>query len=697
MVRAAYVPSVAFILLFFFTPVNLCLASEKFTRSSEGILLAQSDGTVGASNTLALGPSTKDELLLFWEEKDLYVQSATRNAKSISQVAENISVVTAKEIEDMNTHTIYDVLNRVTGVFISPQGGDFASAAMVYIQSPTHRTNMDRHVLVLIDGVIWNTGESNAQFNEIPVGIIERIEIIKGPASSAWGSSLGGVINIITKDTGSTKKPSGTISASYGQGNSQDYNADISGKAGELGYYLFTQRQRSDGIGGINRYYDKNSFYSKFSLPLSKDISLGFTAGYNESDSSGGDYLGADFRETQLLRDFFATASLNASLTNELSLKLSFYTFNNKFISDARLLGLGFYNNPPGYVEAPGDLFAERIFRDKTTGESGRLIWTHGMHTVVLGTDLSQKTFDATLNYGNIGVPAVLPAHPVIDKWSVYANDTITVGRLSITPGIRYDHNTITGGFASPSLGATYKLAEKTILRMSVARGFTIPMLVVTSGTGVYLNPSPNLKPETVWSYQAGIESSVTDYVWLKATVFDHELKDALQKVFYAAGPPTYNDMYFNIGGTSRHGIEVEAETAPVYDLSLKAGITCVRMISGPVPDAAPAPFPAPPVPAYKTAMDAYSYNLGVKYEDRKSFMAQLSGYYTWWDMLEGESPKYENIIWDLNLRKKVYSKETFDTELYLTVHNIFNGSYYVSADQKNAQRWAEAGVRFKF
>ena len=137
--------------------------------------------------------------------------------------------------------------------------------------------------------------------NQIPVGIIKRIEIIKGPASSAWGSSLGGVINIITKDTGDTKKPSGALSASYGEGNSQDYNAGVSGKTGGLGYYLFAGRQSSDGLlGGINRYFDKNSFYSKLNLPLSKDVNLGFSAGYNDADMAAGDKLINDVNNKML-------------------------------------------------------------------------------------------------------------------------------------------------------------------------------------------------------------------------------------------------------------------------------------------------------------------------------------------------------------------------------------------------------------
>ncbi|HLD29275.1 MAG TPA: TonB-dependent receptor plug domain-containing protein, partial [bacterium] len=146
-------------------------------------------------------------LRLFYSEKALVV-SSTRHPKPISQVAENITIVTAREIEEMNAHTVAEVLNRIPGVFINfGQGvGSFGSASLIYIQG-----SEDRHVFVLVDGVAWNFLSSGAaETNAIPVGIIERIEMIKGPASSAWGSSLGGVINIITKPAGTAARPAGS-------------------------------------------------------------------------------------------------------------------------------------------------------------------------------------------------------------------------------------------------------------------------------------------------------------------------------------------------------------------------------------------------------------------------------------------------------------------------------------------------------
>ncbi len=631
------------------------------------------DASSSSGNRIASSHTTKDELLLFWDEKDLYVQSATRHEKPISQAAENITVITAKEIEEMNAHTVAEVLNRISGVFVDFSGHDFGSSSLLHIQG-----SEERHVLVMLDGIAWNAMNSgSAETITIPVRIIDRIEVIKGPASSAWGSSLGGVVNIITKNTGDARNPSGTLSASYGEARSQDESAEVSGKAGPVGYYLFAGRQESKGLRD-DRDFRSYSLFSKVKIPLSKDVALGVAAGYSEPKGTLAVLPSYDLLNRGLFRAFFGTASLDAAISPELKLNVQFNTFKQKFNLNNSVLGMGL-------MGAAGDLYQDSVYDEKTTGVSGRLVWTRGAHTAVFGAEYSHGTLEQVLTAGpllqSIGVPETMRTDPSINKWAVYANDTITFGRFTITPGIRHDHNNITGSFTSPSLGATYKLAEKTILRASVARGFTIPPLAFTSGGGLFLDPNPSLRPEKVWSYQGGVESGVCDYLWLKAAVFYHDMRDAIVPVAFGGGPPAYNDIFINEGKIRRQGVEVEAETVPVYNLSLKAGFAYVQKKPSLAPD---------------TVVN-YAYNIGIKYDDRKSFMAQLFGHYVWWGMSDVLQAKYDAFIWDLNIRKRIYSTEKTETELFLTGHNIFSGSQYTIGDVKNPGRWVEAGLRFKF
>lgn len=639
-------------------------------HTSETISSPPSDKLEIASAT------TKEELLLFWEEKDLYVQSPTRNSKPISQVAENITVVTAKEIEDMNAHTVSEVLNRVSGVFVDFLGLDFGSAAIPYIQG-----SADRHVLVLLDGVTWNfLSDGHAETITIPVKIIERIEIIKGPASSAWGSSLGGVINIITKNAGKSPQPSGSLSASSGRSNSQDDNGEIFGKAGPVGYYLFAGHQRSDGLRET-RSFNNNSVYSKFNVPASKDVNLGMTLGYSEPHVNAGELLTSDLLSSAFfIRTFVATASIDAALSRELSLNASFHSLSRQFERTDTVLGVGLYG-------PAGDLFYNPHEENKSREGSAKLTWTHGMHTAVLGADTGHSSYIAIDNAGpfiqSAGVPAIATVNADIDKWALFVNDTITNDKFSVTPGIRYDHNTITGPFTSPSLGTTYKIAERTIIRASAARGFTIPPLAFTSTGGLFFDPNPSLKPEKVWSYQAGVESNVTDYVWARLTLFQHDTKDGIVKELHAAGPPSNNDLYLNKDSIRRRGYELELETAPISSISLKTGFAYVRI-----------------KPSAAEAITQYMNNVVLKYDDKQSFMAELFGHYIWWgghDYATAATGKYNTYLWDLNLRKTIYSTQKTNADVFFTAHNIFNADQYTFIDTKNPGRWAEAGVRLKF
>ena len=132
----------------------------------------------------ARSTSDMEILRLFYKDEDL-VYTPTRSAKSIIKVAENVTVITAEKIEKLKAHTLSDVLNGITGIQIYKTGGPGSAADITIQGSQTH------HVLLMIDGMRVNTLLNNFAFTGmIPAQNIERIEIIKGPASSSWGSAL---------------------------------------------------------------------------------------------------------------------------------------------------------------------------------------------------------------------------------------------------------------------------------------------------------------------------------------------------------------------------------------------------------------------------------------------------------------------------------------------------------------------------
>lgn len=611
------------------------------------------------------GSAANQELLLFWEEKELYVQSATRVEKPLSQTAENVSVITAKEIEDMNAHTVAEVLKRVPGMFVDTYVNDFGSASSISIQG-----SEDRHVLVLLDGVAWNfLSGGNAETSSVPIRIIDRIEIVKGPASSAWGSALGGVINIITKGTGDTTLPKGMASVSYGERNTQDYGAELSGKGGPVGYYLQAGRQKSAGLRN-NRTFDNNTLYAKLNAAPTRDLDLTVTAGYSDPEQSMGEIPSFGISGRTKISSLHATGAFDYRLAPGWAVKGSTYFLRQRLDSRNNFLG-------------SNDLFKGLVDEERTVGGSLRLTYSGSGQNAVVGADASRGVMDQTNLagplYQSFGVPASAAVSPSITKWALFANDTISYGSLSVTPGVRLDHNNVSGYFFSPSLGLAYELGERTVARASVARGFTSPPLGFTSGGGIFVLLNRALSAEKVWSYQAGLETGLADYLHLKGNLFRHDMTNEMTVELVPGNAP--NRTVNNRGNVTRQGFEIEAETAPFHNVSLKGAHTYVNVDRHSDPE----------------AIVNYSYLMAIKYDDRQSLMGQLAGTYTWWDKPAANDARYNTFVWDLNLSKRFQTVGTTSTELFLAVHNLFSSNYCTVAAYPNPGRWFEGGVRVRF
>ncbi len=603
------------------------------------------------SPALAQPDEEKNFLLMYFKEEELVVQSATRSSKPISRTAENISVVTAADIELMNAHTVAEVLNTVPGVVVWMTGGP-GQIAQAYIQGSD-----TKHVTVIIDGIILNNVANNiADLGILPVQNIEKIEIIKGPASSAWGSALGGVINIITK-SGTKDNSGGMVSASYGTRNTIDSRAEARGKQNGFGYYLSAGNLQSDGL---TLYSDvrENNTYAKFSYDLSDHTDILAAVGYmNTTRNTGLDPL-FDLSYENSLEILHATMALNSTLRKNLDLNVSLRTLRQDFISTNHQLSTGAFLQESRAV-------------DEGYGASAKLTWKSPSQTIVAGADYDDKR----LKWNNLA-----NGEQGIKKSAFYANDTLTFNKLSVTPGIRYDSTNTNGDMASPSLGLTYGIANSTILRASAARGFSIPTLAETFGDGIYFTANPDLKMETVIAYQVGAETTAVKSLWLKLSAFRNDIDDAITVDTSSAT----TILLVNGGSQRRQGIEFAMKTVPVYNTSLSAGAEYVDAV-----DAATG--------QRLHNIPTQVYDLALRYDDTRSLKALLQGRYVDWNADPSYNGKYDSFIFDLTMTKKMSVRKYSSLEVFAAAHNIFNGSQYVLDVYKNPERWYEAGIRCKF
>ena len=176
-------------------------------------------------------------------ELDTIIVTATRTARTADDSLASVSVITRQDIERSQAQSVQDLLRGVPGVSIANNGGAGKSTSLFL------RGTESDHVLVLIDGVRAGSATSGqAAFQDIPIDQIERIEIVRGPRSSLYGSeAIGGVIQIFTRRGGGETAPRFSIGGgSHGTFTS---SAGVSGGGADSWYNMaLTHRQ----TGGIN-------------------------------------------------------------------------------------------------------------------------------------------------------------------------------------------------------------------------------------------------------------------------------------------------------------------------------------------------------------------------------------------------------------------------------------------------------------
>ncbi|VFN02850.1 MAG: vitamin B12 transporter [Candidatus Kentron sp. G] len=163
-------------------------------------------------------------------ELDPIVVTATRTAQTADETLAPVTVITREDIETQHAQSLDDIFRTVAGMTISNNGGPGKNTS-VYLRG----TESD-HVLVLIDGIkVGSATLGTTPYQHIPIDQIERIEIVRGPRSSLYGSeAIGGVIQIFTRKGGGKLRPS--FSAGYGRYRTYDTSVGLSG-GGERGWF----------------------------------------------------------------------------------------------------------------------------------------------------------------------------------------------------------------------------------------------------------------------------------------------------------------------------------------------------------------------------------------------------------------------------------------------------------------------------
>lgn len=495
------------------------------------------------------------------------VVTASGYDQSIADAPASITVLTHEELARQPFNTLQDALRNVEGVSIV--------GANANKQDISIRGMPGKYTLILVDGKRQGTREmlnreelGMVQASQIPpLAAIERIEVVRGPMSSLYGSdAIGGVVNIITRKVPQAWTGSINLGATLQQhselGNSRQADFYLAGpiKEEKLGLQLFgksNQRTEADVVDGSYGIRDRG-LTARLTLTPTKDQDIQLEAGQDEYNRYG-----------------TVGKSLAATETGDYRLKNrhTHYSISHEGRWDFGTTNVSLQREEGKASNTIGD-------KDTTSYPDTRLVNTTLDATLTLPLPdnmlkVGGQYIDTRL-YGTDKEAASTAARNTVSglstrSWALFGEDEWAVtDNLSLTGGVRLDDHERYGQHWSPRGYAVYHLSQAWTLKGGVSRAFRAPELRQSSADYIQatggavgaprgsIAGNPDLKPETSTTTEIGLHYQGDDRVAAGVTLFNNEFKNKIysQCVTGCAGASGATYEWGNIGRATLRGVE---------------------------------------------------------------------------------------------------------------------------------------------
>jgi vitamin B12 transporter len=476
---------------------------------------------------------------------DEIVVTAARIEEPVGETTSGVTLIEGKDIQKMNVDFVPDVFRKIPELHVIQNGGTGKVTSVLL------RGGSSSHTLVMIDGIRVNsTTTGSFDFSGITVADIERIEIVKGPQSTIYGSeAMAGVINIITKK--GEGRPKAGVSLESGSFGTYNPSLAVSGTYKITDYRLTGNYFSTDGISaaknGAERDSYRNAFVSgKFGIKPSENVEIEVTGrySYDRSELDGFDFFGR-----KAVDDLnFVQRGHHALLSGKGMLHLS--DMWDQIISVSRARDSLTFRDP------------DTAFNNTEMVTSINTIdWQHVFspaeyYSIVAGLEYREEKGE------NPGFDESL------DNYALYLSNKLQLFRKSlvVTAGARYDDRDTSGTKATYRFGAVYTVPlVGAIIRASYGTGFRAPAL---NELFFPFYGNRNLKPEETTSWEIGISKDLFENrVHLSITYFDQEYENLI----------TTNPMTFtaaNVEEATVKGLEASLLLAVNDHVSIKTGYT---------------------------------------------------------------------------------------------------------------------------
>jgi vitamin B12 transporter len=416
------------------------------------------------------------------------IVTATRTAQTADETLASVTVFTREDIEARQARSVQDLLQGVPGLAISNNGGP-GKATSLFLRG----TNSD-HLLVLIDGVkVGSATLGTTEFQLIPIDQIERVEIVRGPRSSLYGSeAIGGVIQIFTRKGGGPLRR--VFSLGGGRYHTYESLIGFSG-GGERGWFNLTAS--GNGTQGFNACNGEPGVGGCFTLEPDKDsyrsLSGALQAGYRFEN---GVEVGLHALRTQGDSEFDGDFQNQTDFVQQvLGGKLRFSP-----------LAFWEMSLQAGHSRDDSDNLKDGLFQTRFETERNTATW---QNDVALGTN---HLLTAGLDYQDDRIDSS-EAFTVTsrDSGGLFGQYRGNWGAHDLLGSLRYDDNQQFGGHTTGNAAWGYRFGQGLRLVASYGTAFKAPTFnqLYFPGFG-----NPNLGPEESESFEAGLQGTLAGSQW---------------------------------------------------------------------------------------------------------------------------------------------------------------------------------------
>ncbi|CQR70186.1 Vitamin B12 transporter BtuB precursor [Sporomusa ovata DSM 2662] len=544
---------------------------------------------------------------------DLEQIIVTADAEKQAEKSEG-SIVSTKIVKPGKAMNVSDLLTDLVGV-------DIVRRAVVGDNQDTVKLRGfdGSRFLVLIDGRPVNSagvvGGCYVDWGTFPLDNVDKIEVIRGPKSAVYGNTLGGVINIITKQGG--LEPYTSLQTMWGSKNLERYQFEHSGKQGNLSYVITAGKDKRDAYL-CNNYFDSENYSLKttYSFPTKEELTVGIQStktkrGYimNNRQSQDPDsplyyepidpaYPLADGESIPLGGPPVCSPNSRAYADKT----KTYYDISYRQPTRDGFWKLQWFKNNEdrkdyNYSAADSNklIFNRKTGTDRSQGWSVQQVKNIGTHKLTYGWEHRDIGYGDIIN--NYIDPALVAyAYPnelsseKMDVEGAYLQDEYRANpKLTYLFGLRYDKyegrsdrdpnvkmRPIDGSAFSPKFEASYQFDSQTVGYLSVNRGYRVPTLpeFYWWSEGYMKNyPDIKLKAEDGRFYEIGLKKKVSNKTNYRISGYYSEIGDYIYNNFKSAGS-TNQYMIYNIDKAKIWGFEADGEHKLRDNLSVFANYT---------------------------------------------------------------------------------------------------------------------------